>query len=152
MDRNVVRIRLRGRRILNSRDYTVILDLLLTALICLLALRLQADWLHELDREEAFLNTHVPATYSSFVPLPKVQPLNPRTYSAIVDNNLLSPDRNSTPTPEPPIPAPPPKPVPPLPTAYGVMTWNEMPSTALLSENGSARQRAYRAGDTVGGF
>ena len=79
-------------------------------------------------------------------------PIDAPAYATVVDRNLFSADRNPTPIPPPP-PAPPPAPVmPPLPIAHGVMLWEGVPPTVVLSERGKAEQKGYHPGDRIGHY
>jgi len=42
--------------------------------------------------------------------------------------------------------------MPPLPVAYGVMLWEGVPPTVVLSEKGKGQQKAYHPGDRIGQF
>ncbi len=56
------------------------------------------------------------------------------------------------PAPVAPPPPPAPKPMPPLPAAHGVMMWDGVPPTVVLSERGRPGQKSYHPGDTIGQF
>lgn len=75
------------------------------------------------------------------------QPVTAANYLEVAEKLLFSADRNSTVA----IEVAPPKPMPDLPRAHGVMAFGGDPAI-VLSEKAGARQRGYRAGETIGSF
>jgi len=67
----------------------------------------------------------------------------------MVMQNLFSKDRNSQVIIDPPAPVPDPV-VPPFPVARGVMLWEGVPPTVVLSEKPGGDQKGYHPGDTIG--
>jgi hypothetical protein len=62
---------------------------------------------------------------------------------------LFSRDRNSQVIVDPPAPVPEPV-VPPFPVARGLMLWEGVPPTVVLSERVGGEQKSYHPGDTIG--
>ena len=131
----------------------LLLDVTLLVLVCILGWYLRAKWIESSDYEHNVLTTAVrPAPVASPPPLKKVAPIDARAYSIIVERPLFSADRNPNPIINPPPPPPPPPPMPPLPAAYGVMLWDGVPPTVLLSLSGQGGQKGYRPADKIGQF
>jgi hypothetical protein len=82
-------------------------------------------------------------------PLDKIDPTSAATYLEIAAKNLFSPDRNPNVVVDPPK-IEPEKPPPPFPVAHGVMMWDGVPPTIVLSEKANGTQRGYHPGDTIG--
>jgi len=131
----------------------MLLNLALLVVVSLLGWYLRKKWIESRDHERQVLSVPVrPVPVTPPTPLKKVAPIDPPTYATVVDRNLFSADRNPNPIIEPPPPPPPPKPVPPLPVAYGVMLWEGVPPTVVLSEPGKGNQKGYHPGDRIGQF
>jgi hypothetical protein len=130
----------------------ILLDLALLAVLSLLGWQLRQKYLQAQKRETAMLSQRVPATAVPGLPvLSKAVPLDATAYQDTVTKNLFSKDRNPTPIPDPPAPPPPPPPQPPFPVARGVMLWNGLPPTIVMSsQKGSPDQRGYHPGEKVG--
>lgn len=130
----------------------ILLDLALLGILCLLGAQLRQKYLQTQRREQAMLSQRVPpASVPGLPPLHKTAPLDATAYQDTVAKNLFAKDRNPTPIPDPPAPPPPPPPQPPFPVARGVMLWNGLPPTIVMSsQKGSADQRGYHPGEKVG--
>jgi hypothetical protein len=127
-----------------------LLDLGLLALLAVLSWQMRREWVWAHARTQAFLQTRLqPATVQPLTPLSKVEPLSPLAYAQMVMQNLFSRDRNSQVIIDPPAPVPDP-PVPPFPVARGVMLWEGVPPTVVLSERPGGDQKGYHPGDTIG--
>ena len=70
-------------------------------------------------------------------------------FADVATQNLFSQDRNPNAIVDPP-PPPPEKPQPPFPVAHGVMLWDGVPPTIVLSEKSGGPQKGYHPGDTIG--
>ncbi len=122
----------------------------LLALLALLSWQMRSEWIWAHARTQAFLRSRVaPASVAPLAPLSKVEPLSPLTYAQTVMQNLFSRDRNSQVIIDPPAPVPDP-PVPPFPVARGVMLWEGVPPTVVLSARPGGEQKSYHPGDTIG--
>jgi hypothetical protein len=82
-------------------------------------------------------------------PLDKVDALTAAEYADVAMKDLFSQDRNPNPILDPPKPVPP-KPQPPFPVAHGVMLWDGVPPTIVLSEKADGPQKGYHPGDAIG--
>ncbi len=130
----------------------LVLNVALLALVSLLGWYLRTRYLQEKEQERRIRMARVqPPAVSPPPPLKKVGPLDASAYGDVAVKNLFSPDRNPTPIPDPPPPPPPPKKMPPLPTAHGVMLWEGIPPTVVLSD-GRGPQKGYHPGDKIGEF
>jgi hypothetical protein len=126
------------------------LDLGLLALLAFLGWQMRQEWIWAHARTQAFLRSRVEsAAVQPLAPLSKVEPLSALTYAQAVMQNLFSKDRNSQVIIDPPAPVPDP-PVPPFPAARGVMLWEGVPPTVVLSERPGGDQKSYHPGDTIG--
>ncbi len=122
----------------------------LLALLALLSWQMRSEWTWAHERTQAFLRSRVePAPVPPLAPLSKVEPLSPLTYAQTVMQNLFSKDRNSQVIIDPPAPVPEP-PVPPFPVARGVMLWQGVPPTVVLSARPGGDQKGYHPGDVIG--
>jgi len=127
-----------------------LLDLGLLALLAVLGWQMRREWIWAHARTQAFVRTRLqPAMVQPLTPLVKVEPLSPLAYAQTVMQNLFSKDRNSQVIIDPPAPVPEP-PVPPFPVARGVMLWEGVPPTVVLSEKPGGDQKGYHPGDTIG--
>ncbi len=127
-----------------------LLDLALLVLAGLLGWQVRREWIDSHARDQALLHgTLPPATVPGLAPLDKVDPLTPATYLEIAMKNLFSPDRNPNVIVDPPKPEPE-KPPPPFPVAHGVMLWDGVPPTIVLSEKANGNQKGYHPGDSIG--
>ena len=127
-----------------------LLDLGLLALLALLSWQMRSEWIWAHARTQAFLRSRVEAaSVPPLAPLSKVEPLSALTYAQTVMQNLFSRDRNSQVIIDPPAPVPDP-PVPPFPVARGLMLWEGVPPTVVLSERPGGEQKGYHPGDTIG--
>src|SRR5271165_129222 len=123
---------------------------LLVALV-LLTLQLREKMREAREHENAILLLRFPPVETAGpAPLGKVTPLDATQYQDTVAKNLFSRDRSPIPIPDPPPPPPPPDPVPPFPVARGVMLWDGVPPTVVLSTKGNTDQRGYHPGEKVG--
>jgi hypothetical protein len=122
----------------------------LLALLALLSWQMRSEWIWAHARTQAFLRSRVEAaSVPPLAPLSKVEPLSALTYAQTVMQNLFSRDRNSQVIIDPPAPVPDP-PVPPFPVARGLMLWEGVPPTVVLSERPGGEQKGYHPGDTIG--
>jgi hypothetical protein len=127
-----------------------LLDLSLLIVLALLGWQLRSQWIWAHVRTQAFMRSRVqPVIVPPLQPLAKVQPLSPLAYAQTVMQNLFSRDRNSQVIIDPPAPVPDP-PVPPFPVARGVMLWEGVPPTVVLSEKAGGEQKGYHPGDKIG--
>jgi hypothetical protein len=127
-----------------------LLDLALLVLAGLLYWQLRREWIASHVRDSALLNrTLAAARVAGLAPLEKVNPVTAADFADVATKNLFSPDRNPNVIVDPPKPAPP-KPQPPFPVAHGVMLWDGVPPTIVLSEKAGGPQKGYRPGDTIG--
>ena len=136
------------------RQRLIAVDLLLLAVLVLLGWELRQKIRQTKAREQAILAMSVPPTNVPGLPkLAKVAPLDATAYQDAVAKDLFSRDRNPTPIPDPPAPPPPPPPQPAFPVARGVMLWEGVPPTIVMStQKGATDQRGYHPGDTVGAW
>jgi hypothetical protein len=131
----------------------LLLNLALLVLVSFLGWYLRKRWIESRDHEHKVLTAAVrPAPVAPPPPLKKVEPIEAPAYSVVVEKQLFTADRNPTPIVEPPPPPPAPPPMPPLPAAHGVMMWDGVPPTVLLSERGRSGQKGYHPGDKIGQF
>lgn len=130
----------------------ILINVMLLIAIAALALQLRKRMELSRERENAMLLLRVPpADIPKPAALAKVAPLDATSYQDVVLRYLFSPDRNPTPIPDPPPPAPPPDPVPSFPVARGVMLWDGVPPTIVMSmTKGGSDQRGYHPGDSIG--
>ena len=127
-----------------------ILDLALLVVLVLLGWQLQRERVQAQAREQALLhNVMPPAGVPGLPPLPKVEPVTSAAYADVATKNLFSADRNPTVIVDPPKPVPEKQP-PPFPVAHGVMLWEGVPPTVVLSEKSGGAQRGYHPGEKVG--
>lgn len=128
----------------------MVLNLLLLAVLAMLAVQIRKEWLSAKMREQSFLpKTLNPTPARPLVPFVKPSPLMASSYAAVAQMNLFSQDRNSNVIVDPPPPVRE-KPLPPFPVARGVMLWDGVPPTVVLSEKSNGAQRGYHPGDTIG--
>lgn len=128
----------------------MLLNLLLVAVLALLAVQIHREWQSAQMRERAFLRrTLNPTPARPLVPYVKPSPLMASNYAVVAEKNLFSQDRNSNVIVDPPPPVQE-KPLPPFPVARGVMLWDGVPPTVVLSEKAGGAQRGYHPGDTIG--
>ena len=128
----------------------IVLNLLLVALLALLGFQIRREWQTAAQRERAFLGKTVkPRPAQPLVPFVKPSPLMAGSYAEVAQKNLFSQDRNSNVIVDPPPPVQE-KPLPPFPVARGVMLWDGVPPTVVLSEKSNGPQRGYHPGDTIG--
>lgn len=130
----------------------MLINFALLALLVFLGWQLRLKMLQAKQREAAILEMRVPpADVPKPAGLAKVPALDANAYQDAVAKNLFSKDRNPIPIPDPPAAPPPPPPVPPFPVARGVMIWDGVPPTVVLSASkGSNEQRGYHPGDRIG--
>ncbi len=130
----------------------MLLNVALLAILGLLAYQIRQKVLLARKREVAMLLMRTP---NADVPRPaalgKVAALDATSYQDAVAKNLFSKDRNPIPIPDPPPPPPPPQLPPSFPVARGVMIWDGLPPTIVLSDSkGSGTQRGYHPGEKIG--
>jgi hypothetical protein len=131
----------------------LLLNLALLVLVCFLGWYVRKKWIESRDHEHKVLTAKVqPVPVVPPAPLKKVAPIEAPAYSVVVEKHLFSADRNPNPIIDPPLPPPPPPPMPPLPSAHGVMLWDGVPPTVVLSEKGRPGQKGYHPGDKIGQF
>jgi hypothetical protein len=127
-----------------------ILDLALLLAAALLYWQLRREWIGSHARDSALLNRTLAAAHvAGLAPLEKVDPVTAAAFADIATKNLFSQDRNPNVIVDPP-PPPPEKPQPPFPVAHGVMLWDGVPPTIVLSEKANGPQKGYHPGDTIG--
>jgi hypothetical protein len=127
-----------------------LLDLALLVLAALLYVHLRQEWTDAHARDLALINSALPAAHvPGLTPLDKVGPVTPADFADVATKNLFSKDRNPNVILDPP-PPPPVKPQPPFPVAHGVMLWDGVPPTIVLSEGVGGAQKGYHPGDTIG--
>jgi hypothetical protein len=125
-------------------------DLVLLLVAGLLFWRLRIERNQSRLRELALVHNALPAArVSGLAPLDKVGPISVIDFAEVVLKNLFSQDRNPNVIVDPPKP-PPPKPQPPFPVAHGVMLWDGVPPTIVLSEKAGGPQKGYHPGDVIG--
>lgn len=126
------------------------LDLLLLVAVALLGVKVRREWLAARAREQAFMQHRVaPKPAQPLVALVQPPPSTATLYAQVAEKNLFSKDRNSNVILDPPPPIVV-KPVPPFPTARGVMLWDGVPPTVVLSDRPGGSQKGYHPGDTIG--
>jgi hypothetical protein len=127
-----------------------LLDLALLAFAGLLYWHLRGEWIGSHARDLALLHGALPAAHvPGLAPLDKVDAVTPADFADVATQNLFSKDRNPNVIVDP-LPPPPPKPQPPFPVAHGVMLWDGVPPTIVLSEKAGGTQKGYHPGDTIG--
>ena len=127
-----------------------LLDLGLLMLAGLLYWHLRVEWTGSRARDLALLHGALPAArVRGLTPLDKVGAVTAADFADVATQNLFSKDRNPNVIVDPPPPAKE-KPQPPFPVAYGVMLWDGVPPTVVLSERAGGAQRGYHPGDTIG--
>jgi hypothetical protein len=127
-----------------------ILDLALVAILGFLGWKMRGEWVWAHERAQAFRNQALtPVGVPAPPPLGKLEPLSGTTYAQVAGNNLFSRDRNPNVIIDPEVPKPDP-PVPPFPVARGVMLWEGVPPTVVLSEKAGGEQKGYHPGDKIG--
>jgi hypothetical protein len=128
----------------------IALDLLLLVVLALLVFEVRRELLAAHVRERAFLQKIIPATPAQpMPPFARPAPLMASQYITIAQLNLFSQDRNSNVILDPPAPVQV-KPVPPFPVARGVMLWEGVPPTVVLSDKSGGAQKGYHPGDSIG--
>lgn len=129
----------------------VLLNLLLLASAGLLAWQLHRQWEQEHSREALLFRYRVnPVPGQPLTPLVKRVPFEAAGYADVAQNNLFAKDRNPNVILDAPPPPPPPPAVPPFPVARGVMLWEGVPPTIVLSEHAGGPQKGYHPGDKIG--
>ena len=127
----------------------IVVDVLLLALIGLLAWQLRLEWRREISREQALYRYQVkPVPPPPMPALARLAPFEAGAYAGVAQNNLFTIDRNPNVIVD--VEPPKPKPQPPFPVARGVMLWEGAPPTIVLSEKSGGAQKGYHPGDAVG--
>jgi len=127
-----------------------LLDLALLVLAGLLYWHLRGEWMGSHARDLALLNGALPAArVPGLAPLEKVDAVTAADFADVAMKDLFSKDRNPN-VILPPPPPPKEKPQPPFPVAHGVMLWDGVPPTIVLSEKVGGVQKGYHPGDTIG--
>jgi hypothetical protein len=127
-----------------------LLDLALLIVAGLLGWQVRREWVDSHARVQALLHGGLPPSYvPGLTPLDKVDPLTAAAYADVATKDLFSADRNPNVIVDPPKPVPE-VPPPPFPVAHGVMLWDGVPPTIVLSEKSGGPQKGYRAGDSIG--
>lgn len=130
----------------------MLLNIALAAMVCLLGWHLRQKWIEGQEQERSMrLATIPPAPVPAPPPLKRVSPLDGPAYGEVATKNLFSADRNPNPILDPPPPPPPAPKMPQLPWAHGVMLWEGVPPTVVLSMAG-VQQKSYHPGDVIGEF
>ncbi len=128
----------------------IALNLALVAALGALIFVVHREMREARTRERAFLGHRVQLVPAPpLKPLPQPEPLTAAAYAPVAEKNLFSKDRNANVILDPPV-TPPPKPVPPFPAARGVMLWEGVPPTVVLSEKPGGPQHLYHPGDRIG--
>ena len=128
----------------------IALNIALVVAIVLLGFELRYEVLSARTHERGFLSGRVKSAASApLAPLPKPEPVQAAAYATVAEKNLFSKDRNPNVILDPVVP-PPQKPVPPFPVARGVMLWDGVPPTVVLSERTGGTQHGYHPGDSIG--
>lgn len=126
------------------------LNLALLASVALLGVEVRREWRAAKARQQALLGYRLaPVAAPPMTPLAKPAPPVAATYAAVAEKNLFSKDRNPNVILDPVTP-PAQKPVPPFPAARGVMLWDGVPPTVVLSEKAGGPQHGYHPGDVIG--
>jgi len=126
------------------------LNLLLLGALVVLAYEIRREWLFAKTRERALLQKVVkPTPAQPLAPYPKPAPLIAGSYALVAQQNLFSADRNANVIVDPPPPVQQ-KPVPPFPVARGVMLWDGVPPTVVLSDRSGGAQKGYHPGENIG--
>jgi hypothetical protein len=127
-----------------------LLDLALLVIAGLLGMQLRREWIDSHTRNLVLVRSSLPSSaVPGLAPLDKVGPVSVIDFVDVAMKNLFSKDRNPNVIVDQVAP-PPPKPVPPFPVAHGVMLWDGVPPTIVLSESAASQQKGYHPGDTVG--
>lgn len=127
-----------------------IVDLALLVAAGLLCWQLHREWIASHARDLALIHsTLAAARVPGLAPLMKVDPVTAADFADVATQDLFAPDRNPNVIVDPP-PPPPEKPQPPFPVAHGVMLWDGVPPTIVLSEKAGGPQKGYHPGDMVG--
>lgn len=127
-----------------------ILDLALLVAAGLLFWQLRREWNASHARDLALIHsTLAAARIPGLAPLMNVDPVTAADFAEIATKDLFAPDRNPNVIVDPP-PPPPEKPQPPFPVAHGVMLWDGVPPTIVLSERAGGPQKGYHPGDMIG--
>ena len=127
-----------------------LLDLALLVVAVLLYWQLRREWLGSQARNLALAHSSLPpARLPGLAPLEKVGPVSVIDFAEVALKDLFSPDRNPNVVVDP-VKPPPPKPQPPFPVVHGVMLWDGVPPTIVLSEGANGAQKGYHPGDTIG--
>jgi hypothetical protein len=130
----------------------MLLNVALAVLVGLLGWYLKQKWDEGKEQERRVrMATISPPPVPQPPPLRKVSPIDGPSYGEVATRNLFSADRNPTPILDPPPPPPPAPKMPPLPSAHGVMLWEGVPPTVVLSV-GNSQQKGYHPGDRIGEF
>lgn len=128
----------------------VLLNLVLLAAAGLLGWQLRRELQSARARQQALYRYQAkPVPAIPLPPLPKSAGFDAASYADIAQNTLFSKDRNPTVVVDV-VPPPPPPPVPPFPVARGVMLWQGLPPTIVLSEKAGGAQKGYHPGDLIG--
>ena len=128
----------------------IVLNLALLAALGALVFQIRREVRGARSREHAFISKKIPRTPAPpLAPLAKPPALTAAAYAVVAQKNLFSKDRNANVILDPVVP-PKPKPVPPFPAARGVMLWEGVPPSVVLSEKPGGVQHIYHPGDTVG--
>lgn len=130
------------------RNRLLALDLVLAAIVVVLALQVRDKWQGARKRENVVLGRPLrqspPPPYAR---LPLVQPVMAAKYSEVAQRSLFSADRNSTVVVE----VAPPKPMPSLPSLYGIINLGDGP-VAIMATAAGERNREIKTGEKIGDF
>ncbi len=127
-----------------------LLDLALLVIAGLLFWQLRREWIQSHARDLVLVKSLLPAArVPGLAPLDKVDAVKAADFAEIATKDLFSKDRNPNVIVDPP-PPPPEKPQPPFPVAHGVMLWDGVPPTIVLSEKAGGPQKSYHPGDSIG--
>jgi hypothetical protein len=127
----------------------IALNLALLVVLASLVAEVRREWLSARSRQHAFLDKITkPTPARPLTPFVSPAPLMASAYASVAQMNLFAQDRNSNVILDPPAPVQV-KPVPPFPVARGVMLWEGMPPTVVLSDRAGGAQKGYHPGDKI---
>ncbi len=128
----------------------IALTVALAVVIVLLAVELRREWRTAHLHQQTVLGYRMkPAPAVPLAALLKPEPVQAAAFAVVAEKNLFSKDRNPNVILDPVAP-PPQKAVPPFPVARGVMLWDGVPPTVVLSDRAGGTQHGYHPGESIG--